>query len=74
MIRDNNGSPVGPGVVEMAEMRLRAIKLLRAELDAEERLLKARIRRYRDSSMIEAERVATAAEPFQATQLPEGGG
>jgi len=65
--------PSAPTVTEFAEGRIRQIGHEIAELEAERQMLKHRLKRYAGSTMHEAERAATAAEPFQATQLPQGG-
>lgn len=60
----------GPTVREAAESRLAQIAMEIEELEMERRIVKKRLWEYRDSTMLEAERKATAAEPFQATPLP----
>lgn len=55
-----------------AERKLRHNKLRIQELQEECEYLRGRMNKYRGSTVLEAERVATAAEPYQITQLPEG--
>jgi hypothetical protein len=59
----------GPTVTEYAEMRIRQINDLIADLEDERRMLRSRADRYYGLKMLESERVATAAEPFQEKQL-----
>lgn len=61
----------GPTVVEAAEARIRQINRMIEDLQDERKMLQGRIRRYEGSKVLEAERAATAAEPYQRTQLPE---
>lgn len=53
--------------------RVRAINEEMERLQEEKRFALARAKRYEGSTISEAERVATATEPFQAVQLPEYG-
>ena len=58
-------------VVEWAEARIKKINQLIEDLQDERKMLNARVSRYWNSTMTEAERLATASEPFQTTQLPK---
>jgi len=60
---------LGPTVVEAAELEIRRLDAQIAELAQRRTWARARAKRYAGSAMLEAERVATAAEPFQAKQL-----
>lgn len=62
---------IGPTVVSFAESRLDWIEREIRVLQEERQMLLLRIKKYKNSTMGEAERRATAAEPFQKTQLPE---
>ena len=61
-------------VYEATEVRLAAIVREIEFLQEEASACKARIKAYRHSSMLECERIATRAEPFQTTRLPEESG
>lgn len=56
---------------ESARSRLAEINRLIQELTEEKQFVLSRMIRYRTSSLSEAERLATASEPYQQTQLPE---
>ena len=61
----------GPTVYEYAWLRLSAIRHEISKLNEESRACVQRMKKYRTSTMLESERIATEAEPFQTTQLPE---
>ena len=61
--------PPGPTVVEACNARLIQINREIEDLNSEKFALMARRREYWDSKMLESERRATAAEPYQKTQL-----
>ncbi len=64
----------GPTVTEWCELwcefRIRKLTAQIKDLESERRLLRARAEKYRGLKLTEAERRATAAEPFQANPLP----
>lgn len=62
--------PIGPTAYEAACARLIAIKRAMSDLEQEKRQVLARIEQFAGSSVSEAERLATAAEPFQQHTLP----
>jgi len=61
---------LGPTVYEAAESRIRQIDRLIEELQSEKRFAQRRMQQYAGSAMLEAERIATKAEPFQKVPLP----
>lgn len=67
---DSDNPYPGPTVTQWCETRILQINNLIEDLTEERELLKRRAERYRGSKMSEAERRATAAEPFQAVPLP----
>lgn len=60
---------MGPTTEEIAQDELRYITEQIASLEDRKRTVLARLRQYRGSRMLESERRATAAEPYQRTQL-----
>lgn len=60
---------MGPTVHDYAEARLREIAEEIKELERERQIMKSRMRQYAGSMMLECERRASAAEPFQTTQI-----
>lgn len=62
---------IGPSVYEAAEMRIRQINRTIEELIDERRMCARRLVNSKWRNMLESERLATQAEPFQTTQLPE---
>jgi hypothetical protein len=59
-----------PTVVEASRTRLLEVERQIRQLSEEAATLRRRIRQYAGSQMLESERRATRAEPFQTTQLP----
>lgn len=66
-----SGEQMGPTVVEAAWARYQQIGREIEALQEERRACARRMAQYRDSKMLEAERIATTAEAFQRTPLPE---
>lgn len=65
-------NPRGPTVRDAAVARLKQLDALLEDVLAERKAVRRRIVEYAGSTMLEAERVATKAEPFQAVPLPDG--
>lgn len=61
----------GPTVAEYARARIRELDRQIAELQAERKNALIRMQRYAHSTVTEAERVATGAEPYQTGSLPD---
>lgn len=59
----------GPTVYEAAQIKIKKYKERIEELRAEIRLAEARLRLPYAHTMLEAERIADIAEPFQRTKL-----
>ena len=60
----------GPTVFEATTDRIRQIDLLIANLKLEQNMLMQRREQFRYNTMLESERRATAAEPYQRNPLP----
>lgn len=60
----------GPTVIEATQSRIRQVLSEIDRLNGELKVLRSRLQSFAGSSMLEAERVAEASEPFQTTQLP----
>lgn len=62
---------LGPTVHEAAVARMREIQKLITQLQAEKIQVVARASAYANSTMLESERIASEAEPFQVVQLSD---
>ena len=62
---------LGPTVSEAAADRLKEIHRQITELQLERRQVLDRLAKYKGSTMLESERIATKAEPYQKVQLRE---
>lgn len=61
---------LGPTAYEAAVAIDRAITMKIEQLVKERQLVRSRMKRYHGSTLLESERIATAAEPYQSTRLP----
>jgi hypothetical protein len=60
----------GPTVYEQTCMEIRELTSQIARLQEKKRRAVERMNKYMGSRMLESERLATQAEPYQSTQLP----
>ncbi len=64
-----NGIEMGPTVYEAAELRIRENRQKIADLQDEIAAAQIRLKTQRWANVLEAERIASQAEPFQSKQL-----